>query len=325
MFNQTGVLVAAAGTVLNHSELEKLQFHGIELREDDVEAAGSFAGKMMEQSELINQGVRKISPIFEEMRMTKQVPLLEIRQNILPIIHQTTEQPNLFGLFASLQSKDDYTYRHNIGVGVIATLIGRWLGLTEAELSQLTMAATLHDIGKVKIPLEILNKPGKYTEEEFSMMKRHAVYGYQILKETVGINHRQALVALQHHERQDGSGYPLGIGGNKIDFFSRIVAVADIFHAMTSKRVYRDASPFYETLKQMENNAFGVLDPRIVRLFLDKVMGMLVGNEVLLTNGKNGTIVMVHPQDPMHPLVHIDGTFLDLRSEPGVHIQQVVI
>ncbi|MCD9022085.1 HD-GYP domain-containing protein [Cohnella silvisoli] len=202
--------------------------------------------------------------------------------NIIPMIHHTTEHQNLFGLFATLQSKDDYTYRHNLGVGVISTLIGQWLDMEESDLSELTMAATLHDVGKVKIPLDILNKPGKLTDEEYAMMKKHAEFGYEIIKQTPGTNHRQALVALQHHERQDGSGYPHGIQSSDIDLFSRIIAVADIFHAMSSRRSYRNASPFYDILRQMQNDTFGALDPEITRLFLGKIMQSLIGNEVLL-------------------------------------------
>jgi putative nucleotidyltransferase with HDIG domain len=185
---------------------------------------------------LVDESVIQINEIFQVSRRSKKVPLLDIQRQIIPLIHQTINQPNLFRLFASLKSKDDYTYRHSFAVAVIATLIGKWLGLKETELSELTIAAILHDIGKLKIPLDILNNPGKLTKEEFDLMKKHTIFGYEMIKETAGISHRQALVALQHHERQDGSGYPLGIRADKIDLFSRIVGIADVFHAMTSNR-----------------------------------------------------------------------------------------
>jgi HD-GYP domain-containing protein (c-di-GMP phosphodiesterase class II) len=240
------------------------------------------------------------------------------------MIHQTTEQPDLLGLLLSLQSKDDYTYRHNVGVGLIAALIGKWLNLKENELTQLTIAATLHDIGKVKIPTDILNKPGKLTKDEFALMKKHTIFGYQMLTETIGINHRQALVALQHHERQDGSGYPFRVGATKIDLFSRIVAVADVFHAMTSNRAYRDASPFYMILKQIHDNAFGAFDAQIIHLFLNKMMQSLVGNEVLLTDGRTGSIIMINPLDPLRPLVRLETVFVDLSKESELFMEQVI-
>lgn len=320
------MLLVPAHTVLDRELLRLLESHHILLEDYEVTITPSFSGQAdFEQSAMMDECVLQMEEIFQGMRHTHKVPLLDIRQNIIPMIHQTTERQNLFGLFAVLQSKDDYTYRHNIGVGVISTLIGRWLNLQEAELSQLTMAATLHDVGKVKIPLDILNKPGKLTDDEYATMKKHTVFGYEIIKETVGTNHRQALVALQHHERQDGSGYPLGTPANRIDLFSRIVAVADIFHAMSSRRSYRNASPFYSILKQMENDTFGALDPEITRLFLGKIMQSLIGNEVLLSDGSKGRILMINKLDPTRPLVRVEDVYMDLSKEHALNIEQVIV
>lgn len=273
---------------------------------------------------VIDESVIVIEEVFREIRRTNKVPLLDIRRQMIQMIHQTVEQPNLFEILASLQCKDDYTYRHIIGVAVMATLIGKWLGVKGPELMQLTMAATIHDVGKAKIPVEILNNPGKLTKDEFALFKKHTIFGYQMIKETVGTNHRQALVALQHHERQDGSGYPLGVGADKIDLFSRIVAVADVFHAMSSNRSYRTASPFYETLNQMQQNAFGALDARIIHILMNKIMQSLVGNDVILTDGRTGSIIMINTLDPIRPLVRVEESFVDLSKQTALHIEQVV-
>ena len=171
------------------------------------------------------------------------------------------------------------------------------------DLLQLTAAALLHDVGKMLIPETITNKPGKLTSQEYAIMQKHTVYGYDILKDTVGITHRQALVALQHHERLDGSGYPTGIKEAHIDLFSRIVAVADVFHAMTSNRVYQDHSPFYQVLFQMEKDMFGELDPVVTMLFIEKTMNSLIGFPVLLTDGRSGTIRLVPKRIPTRPLI----------------------
>ncbi|MFD2880941.1 HD-GYP domain-containing protein [Paenibacillus rhizoplanae] len=217
---------------------------------------------------MVNSTVDLSKELFESYRISRKIPLADIRKDVLPVIQEISRNPDIFALFHSVQGKDDYTYQHNIGVAVLSTLIGRWLEMSEAELSVLSMAATLHDIGKLKIPSELLNKPGKLTDEEFTQVKKHTVYGYEILKETTGANSRIALVALQHHERNDGKGYPLGLTDEQIDPYSKIVAVADIFfHAMSSKRPYHEPMPFHMIVDQMRRGSFGALDPHIVTVF----------------------------------------------------------
>jgi HD-GYP domain-containing protein (c-di-GMP phosphodiesterase class II) len=250
--------------------------------------------------------------------------MLEVRNEVIPFIQQVSEKNDFYGVLAALQTKDDYTYRHNVAVGIISTLLGKWLKLKSEDLSMLTIAATLHDIGKMRIPDELLTRPGPLTDEEFQLMKRHTTYGYEMIRDTIGTNHLQALVALQHHERMDGSGYPFGVLGNRITDFSKIVAVADVFHAMTSDRYYRKASPLYEVLLQMEENVFGKLDPYICRVFINKLMQSMIGNEVELTDGRTGKIIMILATDPLRPLVNIDDDFIDLSKHRSIGIMRVI-
>ncbi|WP_309121772.1 HD-GYP domain-containing protein [Paenibacillus sp.] len=292
---------------------------------NDIASTGPYAetGASV-RSRMIDEAVLEAGRLFEEVRATKGIPLADLRRNVIPMIQEAISGDTpLFGLFSALQAKDDYTYRHHFAVGAIASLIGKWVGLERQEQLQLTTAALLHDVGKMLIPEDVLNKPGKLTADEYTVMKSHTVMGYELLKRTVGLTHRQALVALQHHERLDGSGYPFGVTENKIDGFSRIVSVADMFHAMTSKRVYRDPSPFYEVLFQMERDTFGMLDPAITRLFVEKIMHSLIGQSVLLTDGREGVIVMVNVQEPLHPLIQIGSSFVDLSKESSVYVKQI--
>ncbi|MFF2586309.1 HD-GYP domain-containing protein [Peribacillus butanolivorans] len=130
-----------------------------------------------------------------------------------------------------MQEKNEYTYKHNIGVGIIATYLGTKLGLSKESLSDLTMAAILHDVGKTRIPERLLEKTGKLTATEYDEIKRHTIYGYELLKSIPGIPPSIALTALQHHEREDGQGYPHKLKGSNIYYLSKIVAIADVFHA----------------------------------------------------------------------------------------------
>lgn len=204
--------------------------------------------------------------------------------------------------------------------------MGKWMGMSEAELSLLSLASTMHDVGKVRISEEILLKPGKLTDEEFEEMKRHTIYGYEILKETEGLHASVPLVALQHHERIDGSGYPYRMSIFKVDPLSRIVAVADVFHAMSSKRPYHEPMPFHEVVSRMREGSFGELDPHVVTVFLNRMIRYLVGRKVTLTDGRDAVVVLLNAHDDLHPLVRlVDGSFLDLSKERLVHIQSVRI
>ncbi|OPA78345.1 hypothetical protein BVG16_10685 [Paenibacillus selenitireducens] len=292
----------------------------------DVEPFSPFTGGQDDAlHQFIDDMVRMMKELMNTVQLHHKIPLFEIRKQIIPSIQHAAESLDIPCLLAALQSKDDYIYRHSIGVGVMATWIGKWYGVSESELPALSLAATLHDIGKFRITMEIWTKPEKLTAFEYALMKKHTVIGYGMLKETVGMNHRVALVALQHHERQDGSGYPLGLGASRLDLFSRIVAVADIFHALLSNRSYQAAFPFHEIMKQMKDQAFGALDPQILSVFLDRLMQSLLGKKVILNDGRIATIRMIHTQDPLHPLVQVDQEFLNLSQQSSIKIKQVIV
>ncbi|MDG0794880.1 HD-GYP domain-containing protein [Cohnella ginsengisoli] len=193
------------------------------------------------------------------------------------------------------------------------------------EVALLSLAASLHDVGKVRIPDEILLKPGRLTADEYAQMKLHTVYGYEILKANSKINPRVAQVALQHHERNDGRGYPYGIRNSEMDAMSRVVAVADIFHAMSSRRPYHEPMPFYRVVSEMRNGSFGELDPHIVGVFLEQIIRHLLGRQVKLSDGRWGEVVYLDPQEDMHPLVKVGDGFIDLKRERHLNIEEIII
>ncbi|MCH1627355.1 HD-GYP domain-containing protein [Ferdinandcohnia quinoae] len=306
-------------------EIKSLQSHELDHIIQMLENDKSFPERTISLiSQKIDDAVNQIQDIFNIVKQSDTIPLNEIKENILPIIKVASATPHFFHLFFKLQSSDEYTYRHNIGVGIIATLIGKWLSLPEKLLAKLTIAAILHDIGKVKIPLEILNKPGKLTKVEYEIVKQHTILGYEILKKSEGVSEDISLVALQHHEREDGKGYPYGIQGNEISYLAKIVAIADVFHAMSSNRVYHDATPFYIVIRQMNDDVFGKFDPTILVPFISKIMNSLIGNKVLLTDGSYGVIKMVNPYDLTNPLVQINNKIIDLSIEKSIQIERII-
>ncbi|WP_151737370.1 HD-GYP domain-containing protein ['Paenibacillus yunnanensis' Narsing Rao et al. 2020] len=320
--NAYGVTVIPAGSVLNEEHLELIRKQRINVL--DIVFAGSEE-REPGCGEKVDRTVGLAKELFESYRLTHKVPLADIRKEVVPAVLDIALTPDIFSLFQAIRGTDDYTYEHNIGVGVLSTLIGRWLNMDEGELAALSLAATLHDIGKLKLPAELLMKPGKLTAGEYEMVKKHTVYGYEMLKETVGANSRMALAALQHHERNDGNGYPLRLTEEQIDPFSKIVAVADIFHAMSSRRPYHEAMPFHIIVDQMRRGSFGVLDPHIVSVFLDNIVKRSIGRGVVLTDGRVGEIVYLNPHNIETPLVRIKDEYIDLSKNRQIAIHSIAV
>jgi HD-GYP domain-containing protein (c-di-GMP phosphodiesterase class II) len=280
--------------------------------------------KIAEISMEIESASKQISEIFHYVQRTQTVPLQEINHAIIPTITKAAEIPHIYYLFKEMLEKDEYTYRHNICVGIISTYIGKWLGLTGEALTELTLASTLHDIGKTKIKSHILHKPGKLSEKEYEEVKLHTVYGYELLKKVPGLPPSIPLTALSHHERENGEGYPFRLKGENTNYFAKIVAVADVFHAMSSDRVYHEAIPFYHVIRQMNEDAFGKFDPSILLVFLNKIMESLVGKQVMLSNKIEGQIIMINPYDPIHSLVKAGEDIIDLNREREIKIEKVL-
>ncbi|GGI46117.1 HD family phosphohydrolase [Paenibacillus marchantiophytorum] len=323
-----GLVLVPSQSVLTQEHLDLFQQHRIDfmdimttVEEEEIESESSINSS----EHLVQKASQYAKDLFERIQSQKKIPLLEIKNDLIPIVQQAAENPDLYELFQAVKAKDEYTHQHNIGVGILSTLIGKWLNLDDKEVALLSLAATMHDVGKITIAEEILLKPGKLSDDEYGEMKQHTVRGYNMLRETAGIHYRVALVALQHHERADGTGYPLGLKDSQVDRMSRIVAVADVFHAMSSKRPYHEMMPFYEVVNRMREGFFGELDPHIVAVFLNNMIQNLVGRKVKLTDGRWGEVVYINPTDDTNPLVKIDDIFVDLSRERHIHIKEVVV
>lgn len=222
-----------------------------------------------------------------------------------------------------MRGKDEYTYTHSINVAIYVTMIGKALKMSESDLLDLSTAGLLHDLGKATIDLDILNKPGKLTDAEFKIMKKHPQAGYELLKSTPDISENVALSALAHHEKMDGSGYPMKLLGEKIPLYARMIAVADIYDAMTSKRVYKEKVSPFKVAEQIMDNQFGQLDPKITQAFLHKIQDYYLGCDVVLSNGGYGSVVYIDPCAPTRPTILCDKIYVDLRKEKDLEILEV--
>ncbi|MBW5445589.1 HD domain-containing protein [Cohnella sp. CFH 77786] len=333
-----GLLLVPEGTLLSESQVEKMRKFKIDLADIHAEPVSPESGKQEAETEpepepqaapadakeLVRKTGARLQDVEHFVQANGTVPVAELEDKVLPVIMEAARKRNLFQLFADLKSMGDYRYKQTIGVVVMSAMLGKWLRLEEQELSLLTTAASLYDIGSVKLPSYLLSKPDRYQPSEFEIMKEHTVMGHRLLLES-GVDPRVASVALQHHEREDGSGYPRGLKGGEIDRLAKIVALADAYVAMTSDRPYRAAIPFYQVVREIHGGIIrGRFDSAIGLTFLNGLMAAQIGSDVILSDGRGGKILLVNPNYPTEPLIAVEEEFIDLSKTDSLRIQEIV-
>ncbi|WP_042346551.1 HD-GYP domain-containing protein [Bacillus massiliigorillae] len=285
----------------------------------------SETSKIEEISRNVEEATLQMSEIFKFVKNRDEIPIAEIKEEIVPMIEMATDIPHVFHLFDELQQKDEYTFRHNICVGVIAGLISKWLGISEEIRREIELAGLLHDIGKTKVPQYLLHKKTPLNDVEFQQIKKHTLYGYGLLRRTKHLPEGVAITALQHHERVDGCGYPFRLNGSQIHPYAKIVAVADVFHALSSERAYRPAMPFYQVIMKMQDEASGRFDTEVLIVFITKMLDSLIGKKVKLTDGNVGTVILNSPYHPICSLIKLeDNQIVDLQKNRHLQIVRVL-
>lgn len=230
----------------------------------------------------------------------------------------------LFSVMHELQKTDTSTMAHLMNVSLLCRLIGVWAGLDKEFVDHLTLAGLLHDIGKLRIPNEILLKPGKLTPEEFEEIKKHPLYSYEILKD-MKVYKDIKYAALLHHEKFDGSGYPFGYTGDRIDDMTGIVTIADVYDAMTAKRCYHNAMCPFDVIADFEYDGINKYHPKYIGMFLNKIASTYIGSNVLLSNGREAKIIYVTDKYS-RPTVSLtdDGSIIALKDNPDIKIVKVL-
>lgn len=230
----------------------------------------------------------------------------------------------IVSLLQVLKSADNYTYSHCINTAFYAMLIGKWMGGSQNEIKKLIQSGLIHDIGKVKVPPEILNKSDMLTKEEFEIIKQHTLWGYSMIETESNIDQDIKNAVLLHHERIDCSGYPFKASMNSVGINPRIIAVADVFDAMTSERVYKSAKTPFESFEMFLTVGVGMFDPDVVNVFLKNIITHFTGIKVMLNNGERGEIIYIPPQRITEPIILSGGRYIDLSKSSELKIQCIL-
>jgi HD-GYP domain len=310
LYGYNNELMLAKGTILSPIEINRIKI----LKYQGVYIVDQYSENLIVDSgiseHLRNKAVKTLKSVFNNIGTDRD---FNFKKDVLAgamsvtgeIVQEITTNKNVSVNMIDLKVFDDYTYYHSVNVAVISVILGYAIGLHRNDLYKLGLGTLLHDIGKVFVPKELLNKPGKLTPEEFEKVKTHSWKGSDYLKEQGDIPFESNITVLTHHEKYDGSGYPNNLIGEKIPDFGRIAAVADVYDALTSDRPYRKGLLPSEGMEYIMGGSGTLFDPTVVNVFTKRIVPFPTGTTVLLSNGLKGIVVENHPGCGLRPKVQI--------------------
>lgn len=337
VFSETGLLILPKGfsisnvdhviSLLKKNNINKLKV--ITLDENELELKTDDAPPIsVSRDEEVQIFVEEFNTIINNFQNeieqsiignSEKEVLMQILEESLKI--DNDKNTNIFQLLQKYKDEDDLTFVHCNSVSLVAYTIGKWLDLSERELEDLSIAGLLADVGKFRIPQEILQKNGPLTYEEFEKVKTHVDKSIDIV-ENYRFNDNIVNAVKFHHERCDGSGYPYGLKYEQIPYLARIIAVADMFVALTSKRPYRDKMTPFEAINILETEYMRKLDISILSEFIKRIAKKYINNPVVLSDESKGEILFINNLTPLRPIVKLEnGELLDLSNEKNSEIK----
>jgi HD-GYP domain-containing protein (c-di-GMP phosphodiesterase class II) len=270
--------------------------------------------------------VQAYKRLFKNWQAGSPVDVSKVREIIIPLFERAMENPSDLFLLRHYSTKEDYLFHHAISVGLISGYLAKKMEYDLGDILQLVMAGCLVDCGMAKIAPRIIEKNISLSSEEFNEVKKHPIYSLQMLQNSSILKETIKLAILQHHERLDGSGYPQGKTGQSPHMFSRIVAVADVYHAMSSERNYRKKQSPFKVMEMILQDDFGKFDISVVKSLLSGITNFSIGSRVTLSNGYSAEIIFVDSNLPTRPMVKVKdtGEIIHLGRSRGIFIEEIL-
>lgn len=349
VFSYNNQMIVPKGSTLDDKMITRLEFYSVlavRIMDDEAEAAEESAEPESKASKPDDSTAysRKIknSKQFKKFEETflqntetfkdklksiaddgAEIDSKEMIESITGLIAEDMTGVSVFDMLHNMRQYDDFTYMHSMNVALICNVFAKWLGMSSNDVDILTLGGLLHDIGKLKIPDNIIRKPDKLSPAEYNIIKTHSLQGYNILKDK-NIDDNVKQCALMHHERCDGSGYPLGVTGDKINNYAKIVAIADVYDAMTAARVYRGPLCPFKVISIFESEGLQKYDGHYILTFLEHVATTYMNNRVRLNNGMEGDVIFMNRNQYSRPMLQCGDKFIDLSREPDLYIETFV-
>ena len=332
--NHNGKILLKKDTIINEQMIERLQrlllIGNVEVYNPrNLKCDLTLEEKKIENFNKIESDFKEISlrlqRTFRSIQSENADCMREIREFAQRIQDELKPSSLVIKNIVLNGSGTDVIYRHGVNVATLSALIGKWIGFDKKQLNLLVYSAIFHDIGKTRVSREILNKTTSLTTNEFKLIKNHPVISYKMIKEIPFLDKCVSYGVLMHHEREDGSGYPLGLKGEAIHDFGKIIAIADVFDAINSNRGYKRKKAPFEALQIVKNESLGKLNYEYVNIFLEHIVNYYIGEEVLLNTREKCKIIQMNVNNLEKPLVLKDGEFIDLDKQKDLYIEEILI
>ncbi|MDF2907382.1 MAG: hypothetical protein K0R34_2703 [Herbinix sp.] len=336
LFSKDGLLIISMNTPLTDKIITRLEFYSVmELdiftitsTEDALAVleSDSYYDKLRKSESFktfqtaYQQTIHGIKNSFDNIvTHNKPIDCDQLIADTRKLLYQSSSGIEVINMLQCIRNYDDATYVHSLNVALICNIIGRWLHFNPEDLETITLCGLLHDIGKLLVPSEIILKPSKLTSEEYTTIKTHSYLGYELLKNQ-SLDPKIKKVTLLHHERCDGSGYPYGYQSDMIEPYAKLVAIADVYDAMASPRVYRGPLCPFEVMSIFESEGFKKYDPKYLLTFMQSIAESYIKNNVRLSNNLVGEVVCINHTELSRPIVKVDNEFIDLSRQRSISI-----
>lgn len=271
--------------------------------------------EMARAAGICDQAKTAVISMLQEARMGKAINLNAVGSLVEEISHSVFRNPGALISLARLKTADDYTYMHSVAVCALMIALAQQLQMSESDIHEAGMAGLLHDIGKAMMPMEVINKNGKLTEEEFAVVRTHPEEGYRLLSQSQDVSEISLDVCLHHHERVDGKGYPHGLSGDQISIFAKMGAICDVYDAITSNRPYKEGWCPAESVRKMSEWSKGHFDERVFKAFVKSIGIYPIGTLVKMRSGRLGIVVEQSKTSLLSPQVKL---FFSIKSNSHI-------
>ena len=274
----------------------------------------SFRREIGKAEVIYSKASSLVKSFMEDVKFGRPINVIAAKKAVSYCVDSVLNAPDALMLMTQLKNRDEYTAQHSMNVCIFSIALGRQINLSIEELNNVGLCGMMHDMGKMLVPLEILNKPGSLTPEELSVMQSHTTLGWKILLSTSGMYSGAVDVAFTHHERLDGNGYPRKLKDEEITPYARMVAIADMYDAVSSDRIYKKGRPHLDSIKILtESSINGHLDSALTMKFIESLGIYPAGSVVELNSGEIAMVIEINPKAKLKPKILI---LRDAQREP---------